>query len=251
MINSLIENFLKVRKNFKTICEPLEVEDYQVQTIFDVSPPKWHLAHTTWFFEEFVLEKFYPNYKRFHPKYAFQFNSYYNHIGDRIEKDIRGIISRPTIKEIYQYRSYVEEKIMELAKYIDDSNIYDFSKLMEIGINHEQQHQELCLYDIKHIYYINPLKPIYRNVKPVLNESIDLLFIDVSAGLVNSGYGQNTAVQMRLGHCPANPGNEFGISTITTVLQKRMRLVTRQIDHRGAVAVDTQFEQFLRNQPIT
>jgi ergothioneine biosynthesis protein EgtB len=192
MINSIIQNFLKVRNNFKLICEPLEIEDYQVQTIYDVSPPKWHLAHTTWFFEEFILDRFIPNYKRFHPKYAYQFNSYYNHIGDRIQKDLRGMISRPTLNEVYKYRDYVDEQVNSLTKFIKEEELIEIAKLLLIGINHEQQHQELCLYDIKHIFYTNPLKPIYQNTEMRKQSTIEPIFIDLEAGLIEVGYDNKT-----------------------------------------------------------
>lgn len=155
---SLIERYFAVRKYSEFICEPLVIEDYVVQPVDDVSPPKWHLAHTTWFFEEVILSKYLRNYKRFHPRYSFLFNSYYEGVGERVLRPDRGNMSRPTVDEIHEYRAYVDEKMIELLSNVPAQAKY----LLEVGMNHEQQHQELLYTDIKYILGHNPLYPIYH-----------------------------------------------------------------------------------------
>jgi ergothioneine biosynthesis protein EgtB len=157
-----MENYLnryqEIRKTTESICEPLETEDYVAQPISDVSPPKWHLAHTTWFFETFLLKEFSKNYREFHPQYAFLFNSYYVGAGERMLRPNRGNMTRPTVEEIYQYRKYVDVAVGELLSHIITD---EMKNILEIGFNHEQQHQELLFYDIKYILGHNPLFPAY------------------------------------------------------------------------------------------
>jgi ergothioneine biosynthesis protein EgtB len=155
----LLEKYNTSRKYSAEICAPLHPEDYVVQPVLDVSPPKWHLAHITWFWEEFVLANYYPGYQRFHPRYAFLFNSYYNAVGDRVLRLHRGNMSRPTVNEILEYRGYVDEHMNQLLQSIPQS-LHD---LIELGINHEQQHQELLYTDIKYILGHNPLFPVYQS----------------------------------------------------------------------------------------
>jgi ergothioneine biosynthesis protein EgtB len=130
----------------------------------DVSPTKWHLAHTTWFFETFLLSAFDSSYKPFHPRYAYLFNSYYVQAGDRHCRDKRGSLTRPTVKEIYAYRKHVDD---HMTAFLDaNPDLFDRSpeSVLEIGLNHEQQHQELMLTDIKHVFSVNPLRPAYRDI---------------------------------------------------------------------------------------
>jgi ergothioneine biosynthesis protein EgtB len=155
---SLLERYFGVRKYTEFICEPLVTEDYVVQPVEDVSPPKWHLAHTTWFFEEMILTKYLKNYQRFHPRYSFLFNSYYEGIGERISRPDRGNLSRPTVNDIYEYRAFVDENMIRLMSDLPA----EAATLIEIGMNHEQQHQELLYTDIKYILGHNPLYPIYQ-----------------------------------------------------------------------------------------
>lgn len=182
--SSLIERYFAVRKYTEFICEPLVIEDYVVQPVEDVSPPKWHLAHTTWFFEELILSKYLPGYKRFHPRYAFLFNSYYEGVGDRVSRPQRGNLSRPTVDEIHEYRAYVDEKMIQLLSDLPP----EAASLMEVGINHEQQHQELLYTDIKYILGHNPLYPIYHvdfQETPVTED--DHSFIDMTSGKYDIG----------------------------------------------------------------
>ncbi|SFR32717.1 ergothioneine biosynthesis protein EgtB [Robiginitalea myxolifaciens] len=155
---TLADRFLECRTASESLCAPLETEDYVVQPIVDVSPPKWHLGHTTWFFEEFILKQHQPGYREFHPDFSFVFNSYYESVGKRVVRANRGNLSRPGVKEVYAYRRYVTEALTALLEAGVDEEI---TSLVEIGINHEQQHQELLLTDIKYILGNNPLLPPY------------------------------------------------------------------------------------------
>ncbi|MCA9425029.1 MAG: ergothioneine biosynthesis protein EgtB [Candidatus Omnitrophica bacterium] len=148
--------FQQVRSFSEFLCQPLEVEDYVVQTMDDVSPAKWHLAHTTWFFETFILKPHLEGYRPFNDAYEHLFNSYYNSVGVQFSRPHRGLLSRPTVSEIYDYRRYVDERIQKIL------NREELVPLFQIGLNHEQQHQELILTDLKHVFGFNPLKPIYR-----------------------------------------------------------------------------------------
>jgi len=162
---SLIDQYKLVRDATEKICEPLEIEDYVLQPIIDVSPPKWHLGHTTWFFETFILLSYLKDYELFNPDYNFVFNSYYESVGARVIRVDRGNLSRPTVAKVYEYRNHVDKEINRLLlnMEMDDS----FESLFNLGLNHEQQHQELLLCDIKYILGNNPLFPVYQ-IKPTL-----------------------------------------------------------------------------------
>jgi hypothetical protein len=162
----LMKLYLAVRRRTEAICAPLEVEDYIPQPTIDVSPPKWNIAHTTWFFEEMILKQFSETYREFNPNFGFLFNSYYNSIGTRTVRDNRGDLSRPTVKEVFQYRKHVDEKMHEL---LERELPKKLQKLIVLGINHEQQHQELLLTDIKYTFSCNPTYPIYY-AKEILEE---------------------------------------------------------------------------------
>ena len=155
---TLKDRYLAVRRYTEEICKPLQTEDYVIQPIEEVSPPKWHLAHTTWFFEEFLLVKLLRGYRRFHPQFNFLFNSYYNSAGDRTQRTDRGNMSRPTVNEIFKYRRYVDDQMLKLFANFPAESL----PLLEIGFNHEQQHQELLFADIKYILGHNPLFPSYK-----------------------------------------------------------------------------------------
>jgi len=167
-LERLRADFHRVRTFTKHLAEPLEIEDYVVQTMEDVSPTKWHLAHTSWFFEVFVLQKYKTDYRLHHPDYPFLFNSYYVQAGERHCRDRRGYITRPTVAEVYDYRHYVDEQMETLLDRVSgsmcDDLVTDLADVIEIGINHEQQHQELILTDIKHVFSVNPLRPVYSEV---------------------------------------------------------------------------------------
>lgn len=158
--NDLIDWFKTTRKHTEAICKPLMVEDYVLQPIAEVSPPKWHLGHTSWFFETFILLQFEPDYEAFNPQYNFVFNSYYESVGERVIRVNRGNLSRPTVEQVYDYRQHVDTAILRFLKETDVSA--ELKKLMILGINHEQQHQELLITDIKYIMGNNPLFPVYN-----------------------------------------------------------------------------------------
>jgi ergothioneine biosynthesis protein EgtB len=158
--------FHGIRRLTETICEPLEPEDFVVQSMPDASPAKWHLAHTTWFFETFVLGPALRDYRPFRPEYAYLFNSYYNAVGERIPRPRRGLLSRPTTEEIFRYRKHVDQAMLDLIQDIPERTVVELWPTIILGLNHEQQHQELILTDIKHAFAGNPLRPAYRE-KPV------------------------------------------------------------------------------------
>ena len=156
---TLVSLFLETRQHTETICKPLEIEDYVVQPIVDVSPPKWHLGHTTWFFEEFILKPHKPGYRLFHEDFAFVFNSYYENVGKRVIRNDRGNLSRPGVAKVYDYRLYVTN---EMKDFLSEDISEEVSEILLIGIHHEKQHQELLITDIKYILGNNPLLPRYN-----------------------------------------------------------------------------------------
>lgn len=158
-MNSLQEQFSSIRSHTEYLCSPLEVEDYVPQPIYYVSPPKWHLGHTTWFFEEFLLKPQLEGYQEFHPDFSFLFNSYYNTVGERVLRAERGNLTRPIVEEVYAYRKYVNENmLMFLERELNE----ELLNVLQVGMNHEQQHQELLLTDLKYTLGHNPLFPVYR-----------------------------------------------------------------------------------------
>ena len=158
--SSLLDEFIKTRKKTNQLISNLHSEDMVIQTQDFVSPVKWHLGHTTWFFENFLLVPYLKEYKIFGEEFNFIFNSYYNSVGPFNSREKRGYLNRPLLKEVLKYREYIDEKI---SKLLTKNNSLNF--LVEIGINHEQQHQELILMDIKNIFYSNPLKPSYSQTR--------------------------------------------------------------------------------------
>ncbi|PBQ33933.1 sulfatase maturase [Sphingobacteriaceae bacterium] len=186
----LIKKYAEVRKHSEAICSPLETEDYVVQPIADVSPPKWHLGHTTWFFETFILKPNFPDYKEFNPHYNFVFNSYYETIGARVIRTDRGNLSRPSVDDVYKYRTHVD---MEMALFLKNHSLSsELQDLLELGLNHEQQHQELLYSDIKYILGHNPLFPAYGNELSISEKSISLAqSIKIPEGIYEIGFKEN------------------------------------------------------------
>jgi len=209
----------EVRSRTEYLCEPLEIEDYIPQPVVDVSPPKWNIAHTTWFFEEMILKKYMPDYKVFDDRFGFLFNSYYNTIGKRVQRDNRGSLSRPTVKEVFAYRRHVDEAMRRLlseppaaaggftlpsqtpaskTRDLPRSKLQppataggsDLAQLVTLGLNHEQQHQELFLTDLKFTLSLNPLDPAYRTgyvpEEDAENGRADL--VEIAGGLFEIGY---------------------------------------------------------------
>jgi len=157
----LLEAYRNVRATTETLCRPLEVEDYVVQTMPDVSPTKWHLAHTSWFFETFILEGNVPGYEPFDPRFRFLFNSYYYQVGPMYFRPERGLLSRPTVKDVFAYRRHVDEAVASFLE-TGGERVLELEPIVVLGLHHEQQHQELLLTDIKHVMSVNPLDPVYR-----------------------------------------------------------------------------------------
>ena len=160
--SELEQRYRRVRRFSGRLCETLEPEDYVIQTMPEASPTKWHLAHTSWFFETFVLKQFLPGYRPMHPQFAFLFNSYYNAVGPFYSRPHRGLLSRPTVKEVFHYRSDIDLLVSELIESSDEPLLAKLEPILILGLNHEQQHQELMLTDIKNVFWQNPLRPAFQ-----------------------------------------------------------------------------------------
>ena len=183
---SLLEQYRTIRQASEAICRPLRTEDYVVQPVVDVSPPKWHLGHTTWFWETFVLMKYDLAYKVFNPDFNYVFNSYYETIGARVIRTDRGNLSRPSVEEIYEYRKYVDSAMERLLTCQADDVLQD---TLLLGLNHEQQHQELLWTDIKYILGHNPLFPSLSDKD--LDDGVSAgagVFVTLPAGIYEIGY---------------------------------------------------------------
>jgi ergothioneine biosynthesis protein EgtB len=162
----LAARYRAVRQATLDLCAPLAVEDHVPQSMTEASPAKWHLAHTSWFFEEFILQHHLSSYDHFHPRYAFLFNSYYNAVGDRTARPERGLMTRPTLEEVHRYREHVDRRMLGLLAGAALQSDRGPAFLFTLGLNHEQQHQELILTDIKHLLSLNPLRPAYGSAAP-------------------------------------------------------------------------------------
>ena len=176
--------YADVRARSVDLCRPLALEDFGVQPMDDASPPKWHLAHTSWFFETFILKPFRAGYVAFHPAFEYLFNSYYNGVGQPFPRPKRGHLSRPTVDEVLAYREHVDCAMGELLADEDP----EVERRTVLGLNHEQQHQELILTDLKYNLGHNPLRPAYRDdLRAPEASRVDLRFVDVPGGEVNIG----------------------------------------------------------------
>jgi ergothioneine biosynthesis protein EgtB len=162
---TLLETYRAVRQKTEDLCRPLAVEDYVVQTMADVSPTKWHIAHTSWFFETFVLSSGFPGYHSPRSEYRFLFNSYYNTVGPMYYRPERGFLTRPSVHEVYGYREHVDRHMEEFLSQGDPDKIRELAPIIVLGLNHAQQHQELILTDIKHVLSRNPMYPAYLELK--------------------------------------------------------------------------------------
>ena len=195
-LEGLLGRFHQIRNFTDTLCAGLESEDCVVQSMPDVSPTKWHLAHTTWFFETFILKKFFAGYRPEIPEYAYLFNSYYNAAGDMHRRDLRGLISRPTVQETQRYRASIDAHIDDLLSDAEEKLLCEIEPILVLGINHEQQHQELLVTDIKHVFAQNPLHPVYRKAKTGAlssatpgSQSSPMQFIEFEEATVAIGHG--------------------------------------------------------------
>lgn len=185
--------YRQVRQGSEQICRPLAIEDYQIQSITETSPPKWHLAHVTWFFETFLLGPHEPGYQPFHPRFAVLFNSYYETVGEFHPRPRRGLLSRPTVEEVYAYRKAVDEAMERFFDRLEREPDPKLAFIVELGLNHEQQHQELACMDIKHNFSVNPLKPAYREdlaISPAM-DARPVRWIERAAGMADIGHGDD------------------------------------------------------------
>ncbi|HTP73915.1 MAG TPA: ergothioneine biosynthesis protein EgtB [Burkholderiaceae bacterium] len=185
--SALARRYAQVRAQSLALAEPLTEADAQVQSMPDVSPTKWHLAHVTWFFETFVLERHERGFKPFHPRYRVLFNSYYQQVGEQYPRPQRGLLSRPSLAEVRAYRAQVDQRMAALLDRAHDPAI---DALVELGLQHEQQHQELILTDIKHVLSCNPLAPVYRASWPLATVApLAMDWVAFAGGLVEIGHG--------------------------------------------------------------
>ncbi|MEQ9454365.1 MAG: ergothioneine biosynthesis protein EgtB [Phycisphaeraceae bacterium] len=179
----ILAHYVASRAASDNLCKGLEPEDLVIQSMSEVSPLKWHLAHTTWFYEQFVLEPRTPNYHWYHEQYPFLFNSYYQTVGPMHCRAERGLLSRPTVQEVYAYRKAIDHRIAELLDSIRDEDLPSLAGIMELGRHHEQQHQELILTDIKHIFSSNPLMPAYHPEQPPAHQATrDQAWVPITGG---------------------------------------------------------------------
>ena len=186
--STLARRFEDVRSTTTRLAAPLSAEDCALQSMPDASPVKWHLAHMTWFFETFLLEPFAEGYRSFHPQFRMLYNSYYNAIGERHPRPERGLLSRPILEEVRAYRAYVEAHLAPLLERAHPG--YELASLIELGIVHEQQHQELILTDVKHMLSRNPLQPAYVERWPLTPvRSRPSRWLACAGGRVEVGYG--------------------------------------------------------------
>jgi len=182
----LIEKYISIRKRTNEICNKIEIEDQVVQPCSEVSPPKWHLGHTTWFFEELILVRFSKDFFRFNDRYRMLFNSYYKSSGKHWLQSERGYLSRPRVSEVLKYRRDVDEKIIEFLQNSDSNSEIDF--LLELGLQHEQQHQELLYMDIKFIFGVNPLLPLYAETSLNKAQGVPDQWRDFKEGIYEIGH---------------------------------------------------------------
>ena len=214
--------FTEIRTKTEHICTPLTTEDYVPQPVDFTSPPKWHLAHTTWFFEEMILKKWDPDYQEYNPHFNFLFNSYYNFVGERSLRENRGNMTRPSVETIYAYRKYVDQKMIELIQ----TRQQEIRDVLLIGLNHEQQHQELLITDIKYTLGHNPIFPVYDEqfnlitTLPTVNK-----FIDIEAGVYEIGHdGEGFAYDNEMGKHRVFL-EEFSISTALVSNQEYLEFI--------------------------
>ena len=188
--SDLIERYCTVRQLSLKICEPLESEDYVIQTMPDVSPPKWHLAHTTWFFEAFLLSRFQKNFQPFDPLFHFLFNSYYNSLGTHLERAHRGYLSRPGTSVVFDYRKEVDQKICTFLESCTSEQWLEIEAVLSLGLNHEEQHQELLVTDLKYNLCMNPIHPVYKSTCEITHSADTippLNWIEFQGGVASVG----------------------------------------------------------------
>lgn len=182
---AIIKKYISVRAKTKEICAPLKVEDYVPQPAEFASPPKWHLAHTTWFFEEMLLKSNLKGYDEFDASFGFLFNSYYESVGERTIRENRGLITRPSVDEVYAYRDYVDLHMVKLMENFLSEKILE---VILLGLNHEQQHQELLLTDLKYSLGQNPIYPVYGQFDLISDKNEEHGWLHVAEGVYEIGH---------------------------------------------------------------
>lgn len=184
--------FETIRRETEKLCQPLAIEDYVIQTAAEVSPAKWHLAHVSWFYETFILVPYANRYPAFHPLFAYIFNSYYEQVGQFHPRAQRGLLSRPTVEEVYRYRAHVDTHMKQLIETSEAEKWPEIARRLLIGLHHEQQHQELLLTDIKHNFATNPLNPAYRSdlPEPTIHQVTPLSWLNFPEGLQQIGFAE-------------------------------------------------------------
>ncbi len=187
---TLLADYTLTRQASLALSDMLVNEDFGLQAMTEVSPPKWHLAHTTWFFETFILKPFAPKYRVFHPQFEYLFNSYYNGVGAQFPRSRRNLLSRPTVEDVFNYRKHVDAAMEPLLAMYDHKERAVISQRCELGIHHEQQHQELFCTDIKYCFSLNPLYPaLGRDNTPVVTTGLPkLVFLEIDAMDTTVGY---------------------------------------------------------------
>ena len=180
----LRERYQEIRRKSLELTQPYSAEDHMLQSMPDASPAKWHLAHTTWFFETFILAAHVPAYQSFDKRYKYLFNSYYKQLGSHPYRGARGLMSRPSLNEIHAYRSHVDEAMLRHLEFANEET----AALVELGLNHEQQHQELILTDIKHALWSMPLRPGRVSKPRVVTPNAPLQWIDFEGGIHKIGH---------------------------------------------------------------
>ena len=185
-----VHDFTAVRAMTEALCQPLQPEDCLLQSITETSPPKWHLAHVSWFFETFLLQEYLPGYQPFNPRFRYLFNSYYEQLDGYHPRNQRGLLSRPDLETVYRYRAWIDEHMLTLIDQATSADWRQIALRLAIGLNHEQQHQELILTDLKHNFWVNPLLPAYREDLPLsAGQAVPLRWHDYPAGLYDIGFG--------------------------------------------------------------
>jgi len=192
------KKYLEIRSQTIHFCSYLTIEDYIPQVSIFASPVKWHIAHTTWFFETFLLKQFLPNYKLYNADFNFLFNSYYNTIGERVDRQNRGLITRPGVSEVFEYRQYVDEHIFQLLKQNSSKEVLD---LVVLGLNHEQQHLELIKTDLKFTLFQNPTYPVYKENGALIHQAQEnQSWIKIPEGIYDIGFdGEGFSFDNELG----------------------------------------------------
>lgn len=189
----LKERFRDVRARSEALCAPFEIEDYCIQAMESVSPPKWHLAHVTWFFEMFILLPYAKQYRMHRDEYAHLFNSYYETAGTFFPRPQRGVLSRPTVQDVYEYRHHVDNAMLDLLANMPERHGADIRQRLQLGTEHEIQHQELLLMDTCYNFSLNPLYPAYHKVElPTAAPVSPMGWREFSAGVVEIGHSAET-----------------------------------------------------------